>query len=674
MIYTKLWLRAFTGRKFLLSIWLGLALAGFSRRAQAQLPPPPDYTNALWSQAYPGHWYTSRPGHYFCVIHDMEGYYESVISFFQQSGTQASIHYCVNSLKNGNDKAHNHVENNPADAPAGEITQMVREAYWAWHVLCWNGYTYGTEHEGFVDSPVWYSEAMYQASAKLQQHLCNAPDANTAPIPEDRNHIIGHNEWQNPAWTSWMATNWPQIDTTCNNHTDPGQYWNWTHFMQLVSAPNILAQPANQVVLQGFPVTIAIATSNTGTNNPTSYQWLFNSNVVAGATNASLTITNLQLTNAGTYALRITNAYNLVMSSNVTLTVAASVQNLAVVARPRSATITWSTPVPGSSQLAYGTTPGYGIYLPLDTNQVTDHAVLLTGLQTNTVYYFQVTSVFNGGVGTATGSFSTDISIIVPNAQALYSGVWVNDTSATDRYSTPYKYASVTPPAMAAQATFRPTLATPGQYDVYLWYSEGANRSAFAPVTIGYSGGAAAVLVNETVPGGNWHLVAASVPLDPGTNGYVRLANNSNGEVNKIVIADAVRWVYSPAQDAPSGGSLPVWWSQFYFSTDLLNSADPGANGYSLLANYTLGLSPVDPLAQLSFNLRPVKGGFQARFAPFQNGCSYQLQVATNLASPVWVGLTNLPLSVTNGQGTIAYTNAVSNGPAYFRLSVLLGP
>src|SRR5690349_16297522 len=80
-----------------------------------------DYAPALWNPAYPGHWYTSGNGHKFVVCHDMEGYYLATISYFQQSGTQASIHYCVNGLKD-----------NSSDDPAGEVTQMVSEAYYAW--------------------------------------------------------------------------------------------------------------------------------------------------------------------------------------------------------------------------------------------------------------------------------------------------------------------------------------------------------------------------------------------------------------------------------------------------------------------------------------------------------------------------------------------------------------
>src|SRR2546430_701273 len=60
--------------------------------AQAQ----PDYGPAIWNPAYPGHWYTTGYAHAFCVIHDMEGYYLSTISYFQRSTTQASIHYAVN--------------------------------------------------------------------------------------------------------------------------------------------------------------------------------------------------------------------------------------------------------------------------------------------------------------------------------------------------------------------------------------------------------------------------------------------------------------------------------------------------------------------------------------------------------------------------------------------------
>lgn len=107
-------------------------------------------------------WYTTGYGHHFCVIHDMEGYYWNTISYLNACSVSASIYYMVNGLQNGSDNL-GHKENNPSDPPAGDMTQSVREQYYAWHVRCWNRYMFGTEHEGFVATPVWYSEAMYKA-------------------------------------------------------------------------------------------------------------------------------------------------------------------------------------------------------------------------------------------------------------------------------------------------------------------------------------------------------------------------------------------------------------------------------------------------------------------------------------------------------------------------------
>jgi hypothetical protein len=199
----------------------------------------PDYAPAHWVPATNcSKYYTSGYTRSFCVIHDMEGYYLDSISYLNRCDTNptngnynvsASIYYCVNGLQNGSDSL-GHAENRPADAVPGDITQSVRESNWAWHARCWNKYMFGTEHEGFVTTPVWFTEAMYQASAGLHRHLCD-----TYGIVKDRNHIIGHNEWQNATWRTWMTNNYPAIDPTCNSHTDPGQYWNWTHFMALLN-------------------------------------------------------------------------------------------------------------------------------------------------------------------------------------------------------------------------------------------------------------------------------------------------------------------------------------------------------------------------------------------------------------------------------------------------------
>ena len=210
-------------------------------------------------------WYTSGNGHHFCIIHDMEGYYWTTISYLNRcdknsSGSYnvaTSIHYMINGQQNGSDED-GHNENNSSDPAAGEITQSVREAYYAWHARCWNTWMWGTEHEGFASSPAWYTEPMYLASSGLQRHLMQQT---THPI--DRNHIIGHNEWKTTAWKTWMAANYPSIDSSCNTHSDPGAYWNWSHFMSLVTGG-----PAAPTSLNAAPLT-ATQIKLTWTDNAT---------------------------------------------------------------------------------------------------------------------------------------------------------------------------------------------------------------------------------------------------------------------------------------------------------------------------------------------------------------------------------------------------------------------
>ncbi len=205
----------------------------------------PDYPPAHWVPAYPGHWYTMGYKRDFVVIHDMEGYYLGVISYFQQAGTDASVHYDVNGM-----------QDSPSDAPAGDITQQVEEQYWAWHAVCLNRYSFGIEHEGFVSNPAWWTPEMYLASGRLVKYLCDKYG-----ISKDRNHVIGHNEYLNSTWVDWVLSNgYPSNFATCNTHTDPGINWDWDFLMQIVTddmtPPRVTSQPpAGRVqVFEAIPV------------------------------------------------------------------------------------------------------------------------------------------------------------------------------------------------------------------------------------------------------------------------------------------------------------------------------------------------------------------------------------------------------------------------------------
>ncbi len=84
-------------------------------------------------------------------------------------------------------------------------------------------------------------------------------------------------------------------------------------------APVITSQPANATVATGANASFSVGAY--GTPSP-AYQWMFNStNVIAGATSGTLTINNVQSTNAGTYSVVITNTAGTTNSFAATLTV-----------------------------------------------------------------------------------------------------------------------------------------------------------------------------------------------------------------------------------------------------------------------------------------------------------------------------------------------------------------
>jgi hypothetical protein len=85
------------------------------------------------------------------------------------------------------------------------------------------------------------------------------------------------------------------------------------------TAPIIIANPQSQTNSPGQSVTFAVAA---GGSAPFGYQWYFNTNSgIPNATNAFLTLINIQATNAGTYSVIVTNTAGATASSNAILTV-----------------------------------------------------------------------------------------------------------------------------------------------------------------------------------------------------------------------------------------------------------------------------------------------------------------------------------------------------------------
>jgi hypothetical protein len=82
--------------------------------------------------------------------------------------------------------------------------------------------------------------------------------------------------------------------------------------------PVIISQPTNQTVNVGGAATFTVVAIGAV---PLSYQWSFGGTNILGATNTSLTLTNVQVSQAGNYAVLVTNVYGSILSSNAVLVV-----------------------------------------------------------------------------------------------------------------------------------------------------------------------------------------------------------------------------------------------------------------------------------------------------------------------------------------------------------------
>ncbi|SCE78873.1 N-acetylmuramoyl-L-alanine amidase [Micromonospora saelicesensis] len=157
---------------------------------------------------YGNHDLSDRPARQkieYIVIHDTEASWATTLKLVQDP-TYVSWHYSLRSVD-------------------GHIAQHVKTKDVGWHAGNWyvNAKSIGLEHEGFAAQGTWYTEAMYRTSAKLVRHL-----ALRLGIPLDRQHIIGHDNVPGTIASTVRGMHW-----------DPGPYWDWTHYFDLLHAPRL---------------------------------------------------------------------------------------------------------------------------------------------------------------------------------------------------------------------------------------------------------------------------------------------------------------------------------------------------------------------------------------------------------------------------------------------------
>ncbi len=403
-------------------------------------------------------------------------------------------------------------------------------------------------------------------------------------------------------------------------------------------------------------------------------------NVGALASNGTATVTLTVIPTLSGTITNVAGAYGSPVDADPDNTVAATVTtvlpqiiNVASQPRPTASIVTWNTRTQAICRVEYGLTTSYG-FSSGHTASGTNHSTLLVGLQPGTNYFYRVVArIGTNEFAEGPFSFSTDFDLIVDNPQAGYSGTWTLGTSAPDKYGTYYQSAATTVnPAATAVATYAPNITLPAKYDVSIWHPAAANRTTNAQITVFHNTGANSVSVNQTINGGTWLPLGTALEFAAGTGGFVTIANNT-GEAGKVVMADAVRWSYTPSQDNTPVGTVPPWWSTYYFGGSVNATQDPDGDKFSTYAEYVIGTDPTNSSSGLQFRAQHSPSGAQITFSPYLNGRVYQLLSATNLTSGPWSVLTNTP-TLGAGEGIFLITNPTVPPAKYYRLSVKLAP
>ena len=158
----------------------------------------------------------------YIVIHDTESSYDSTVAEFQNPNAYVTANYVV-------------------QGTSGTVTQMVPDEDVAWHAGNWyvNMHAVGIEQVGYaVQGSTWFTERLYHTTAALVRYL-----AAKYHVALDRQHIIGHDNVPgiSPAYVPGM-------------HWDPGPFWDWNHFMNLLGQYTFPTAGPNSSVVTINPV------------------------------------------------------------------------------------------------------------------------------------------------------------------------------------------------------------------------------------------------------------------------------------------------------------------------------------------------------------------------------------------------------------------------------------
>jgi hypothetical protein len=225
-----------------------------------------------------------------------------------------------------------------------------------------------------------------------------------------------------------------------------------------------------------------------------------------------------------------------------------------------SVTITWTTDLNSDSVVDYGlANSGYTGSIT-NASLVSSHSVIITGLTPFTNYHFRARSKVSGTNTTYSGDFpfltrATGFvpDIILDNTDAAFNLMWSTGTASADKYGADYRFK--TGNNAGGYALYSPNFGTSGNFQVYEWHPQGANRSTSATYVTSFYGGTQTNSVNQQINGGKFNLLGTFY-FQSGPSGTLKLTDSTIDLANSVM-ADAVKFVYVGQPAPPAISSQP---------------------------------------------------------------------------------------------------------------------
>ncbi|MFN0201698.1 MAG: CUB domain-containing protein, partial [Bacteroidia bacterium] len=238
----------------------------------------PDQAGAIWTAAHSKNFGIGRKGQEIdlIVIHTTQGPYHGAINWFRNPQARVSAHYVIRSFD-------------------GQITQMVCEKDRGFHAGGEdNLISVGIEHEGWVEEGTnWYTDAMYEASAKVVRDVCKRYNINPLKMYSGK----GTNTSIDLSNKCRKIKGHQHLPSNQNGHIDPGKDWDWDKYYKLVNG-EMPAKVNEYTAVSGTIYDTGGASGNYGVQERIGYLIQ-----PAGATSISIEVNELDLegTNAKPY-------------------------------------------------------------------------------------------------------------------------------------------------------------------------------------------------------------------------------------------------------------------------------------------------------------------------------------------------------------------------------------